>query len=55
MTISILKYYYTDRSIYWGYEVDQLQQENLKLFVIRTLILTTNVTQLLRINARLMK
>ena len=32
VSYSILKYYYTDRSIYWGYEVDQLQQENLKLF-----------------------
>jgi len=32
VSYSILKYYYSDRSIYWGYEVDQLQQENLKLF-----------------------
>ena len=29
---SILKYYYSDQSIYWGYEINQLQQENLKLF-----------------------
>ena len=32
VSYSILKYYYSDQSIYWGYEVDQLQQENLKLF-----------------------
>lgn len=32
VSYSILKYYYSDRSIYWGYEVDRLQQENLKLF-----------------------
>ncbi|MEG3848703.1 hypothetical protein QT971_15210 [Microcoleus sp. herbarium19] len=29
VSYSILKYYYSDRSIYWGYEVDRLQQENL--------------------------
>ena len=34
VSYSILKYYYSDRSIYWGYEVDRLQQENLKLFKI---------------------
>lgn len=32
VSYSILKYYYSDRSIYWGYEVDRLQQENLQLF-----------------------
>ncbi|NJS10760.1 MAG: restriction endonuclease [Microcoleus sp. CSU_2_2] len=32
VSYSILKYYYSDRSIYWGYDVDRLQQENLKLF-----------------------
>ncbi|WP_341734147.1 restriction endonuclease [Microcoleus sp. EPA2] len=32
VSYSILKYYYSDQSIYWGYEVDQLQQENLQLF-----------------------
>ena len=28
----ILKYYYNDRVIYWGYALDSLQQENFKLF-----------------------
>jgi hypothetical protein len=32
VSYSILKYYYNDRVIYWGYELDNLQQENLKLF-----------------------
>ena len=32
VSYSILKYYYNDRVIYWGYELDTLQQENLKLF-----------------------
>jgi hypothetical protein len=32
VSYSILKYYYSDRSIYWGYELDRLQQENLQLF-----------------------
>jgi hypothetical protein len=32
VSYSILKYYYNDRVIYWGYALDRLQQENLKLF-----------------------
>ena len=32
VSYSILKYYYNDRVIYWGYARDSLQQENLKLF-----------------------
>ena len=32
VSYSILKYYYNDRVIYWGYALDSLQQENLKLF-----------------------
>lgn len=32
VSYSILKYYYNDRFIYWGYALDRLQQENLKLF-----------------------
>lgn len=32
VSYSILKYYYSDIYIYWGYEVDRLQQENLQLF-----------------------
>jgi len=32
VSYSILKYYYNDRVIYWGYALDTLQQENLKLF-----------------------
>ncbi|MEG4277538.1 restriction endonuclease [Microcoleus sp. MON1_C1] len=32
VSYSILKYYYNDRVIYWGYALDRLHQENLKLF-----------------------
>ncbi|MEG5032828.1 restriction endonuclease [Microcoleus sp. AT3-D2] len=32
VSYSILKYYYNDRVIYWGYALDRLQPENLKLF-----------------------
>lgn len=32
VSYSILKYYYNDRVIYWGYALDSLQEENLKLF-----------------------
>ena len=32
VSYSILKYYYDDKLIYWGYELDSLQQETLKLF-----------------------
>lgn len=32
VSYSILKYYYHDKFIYWGYELDSLQQETLKLF-----------------------
>lgn len=32
VSYSILKYYYNDGVIYWGYALDRLQQENLKLF-----------------------
>jgi hypothetical protein len=28
----VLKYYYADLKIFWGYEIDQLQEETLKLF-----------------------
>lgn len=29
---SILKYYYHNTNIYWGFEIDKIQEENLKLF-----------------------
>lgn len=32
VSYSILKYYYHDQHIYWGYEVDKLNKENLQLF-----------------------
>ncbi|WP_293129949.1 restriction endonuclease [Microcoleus sp. bin38.metabat.b11b12b14.051] len=32
VSYSILKYYYNDQVIYWGYQLDTLQPENLKLF-----------------------
>ena len=32
VSYSILKYYYYDQHIYWGYEVDKLNKENLQLF-----------------------
>jgi hypothetical protein len=32
VSYSILKYYYHDKHIYWGYEVDNLNKENLQLF-----------------------
>lgn len=32
VSYSILKYYYHDQQIYWGYEVDKLNKENLQLF-----------------------
>lgn len=32
VSYSILKYYYNDRIIYWGYDMNQIQPENLKLF-----------------------
>ncbi|HAK77716.1 MAG TPA: restriction endonuclease [Runella sp.] len=32
VSYSILKYYYHNQHIYWGYEVDKLHKENLQLF-----------------------
>lgn len=32
VSYSILKYFYHDQHIYWGYEVDKLNKENLQLF-----------------------
>lgn len=32
VSYSILKYYYHDQIIYWGYEIDKLNKENLKLY-----------------------
>jgi hypothetical protein len=32
VSYSILKYYYNKRKIYWGFEIDKIQEENLKLF-----------------------
>lgn len=32
VSYSILKYYYHNRKIYWGFEIDKIQEENLKLF-----------------------
>lgn len=32
ISYSILKYFYHNQSIYWGFEVDNIQEENLKLF-----------------------
>jgi len=32
VSYSILKYYYHDQNIYWGFEVDKIQEDRLKLF-----------------------
>jgi len=32
VSYSILKYYYHNQNIYWGFEIDKIQEENLKLF-----------------------
>lgn len=32
VSYSILKYYYNDQSIFWGYEIDKLNEENLTLY-----------------------
>ncbi len=32
VSYSILKYYYHNRKIYWGFEIDKIQEENLKLY-----------------------
>jgi hypothetical protein len=32
VSYAILKYYFNDQSIYWGYELESLKEENLKLF-----------------------
>jgi len=32
VSYSILKYYYHDKKIYWGFEIDTIQEENLKLY-----------------------
>ena len=32
VSYSILKYYYHNQRIYWGFEIDEIKEENLKLF-----------------------
>ena len=32
VSFSILKYYYKEQTVYWGYELDEIEKENLKLF-----------------------
>jgi hypothetical protein len=32
VSYSILKYYYYNHKIYWGFEIDEIKEENLKLF-----------------------
>ncbi|MCD4747652.1 MAG: restriction endonuclease, partial [Bacteroidales bacterium] len=32
VSYSILKYYFNNQSIFWGFEIDKLEEENLKLF-----------------------
>jgi hypothetical protein len=32
VSYSILKYYYHDQNIYWGFEIDKIQEDRLKLF-----------------------
>ncbi len=32
VSYSILKYYYHNQHIYWGFEIDKIQEENLRLF-----------------------
>jgi hypothetical protein len=32
VSYSVLKYYYHDQNLYWGFEIDKIQQENLRLF-----------------------
>jgi hypothetical protein len=32
VSYSILKYYYHNQNVYWGFEIDKIQEENLKLF-----------------------
>lgn len=32
MSYSILKFYYIEQNIYWGYELDHIEAENLKLY-----------------------
>lgn len=32
VSYSILKFYYADQSIFWGYEIDKIEEENLKLY-----------------------
>lgn len=32
VSYSILKYYYNNQHIYWGFEIDKIQEENLKLY-----------------------
>lgn len=32
VSYSVLKYYYHDQAIYWGFEIDKLYKENLKLY-----------------------
>ena len=32
VSFSILKYFFNDQSIFWGFEIDKLEEENLKLY-----------------------
>jgi hypothetical protein len=32
VSFSILKYYYSDQTVYFGFELDEIEEENLKLF-----------------------
>ena len=32
VSYSILKYYYHNQNVYWGFEIDKIQEENLKLY-----------------------
>lgn len=32
VSFSILKYYYKEQTVYWGYELEEVEQENLKLY-----------------------
>jgi len=32
VSYSILKYYYHNQNIYWGFEIDKIQEDNLKLY-----------------------
>ncbi|MBI9038419.1 MAG: restriction endonuclease [Bacteroidales bacterium] len=32
VSFSILKYFFNDKSVFWGFEIDKLEEENLKLY-----------------------